>query len=122
MNNKGFAITSILYGIMVLFLILLLALLGVLKTEDDNLERSVSKVDDKYNVSYDIILPNETDNSISTTITKTCRYEIRNAIKGSCLVYYLPENAYVGLVGNEIVVKECETCDNTITSDISCVY
>ena len=38
MNNKGFAITTILYGTMVLFLMLLLAMLGILSTYKDKLE------------------------------------------------------------------------------------
>ena len=38
MNNKGFAITTILYGILILFLMLLLSMLGILSTYNDRLE------------------------------------------------------------------------------------
>ena len=38
MNNKGFAITTILYGTMVLFLLLLLSMLAILSTYKDRLE------------------------------------------------------------------------------------
>ena len=37
MNNKGFAITTILYGTLVLFLMLLLSLLGILTSYKDRL-------------------------------------------------------------------------------------
>lgn len=38
MNNKGFAITTILYGTLVLFLLLLISLLGILSSYKDRLE------------------------------------------------------------------------------------
>lgn len=38
MNNKGFAITTILYGTMVLFLMLFVSMLGILSTYKDRLE------------------------------------------------------------------------------------
>lgn len=37
MNNKGFAITTILYGTLILFLMLLISLLGILSTYKDRL-------------------------------------------------------------------------------------
>ena len=38
MNNKGFAITTILYGILILFLMLLVSMLGILNTYNDRME------------------------------------------------------------------------------------
>lgn len=38
MNNKGFAITTILYGILILFLMLLLSMLGILMSYNDKME------------------------------------------------------------------------------------
>ena len=38
MNNKGFAITTILYGTLILFLMLLLSMLGILSTYKDRLD------------------------------------------------------------------------------------
>ena len=38
MNNKGFAITTILYGTLILFLLLLVSLLGILSSYNDRLE------------------------------------------------------------------------------------
>jgi len=38
MNNKGFAITTILYGTLILFLMLLVSMLGILNTYKDRLE------------------------------------------------------------------------------------
>ena len=39
MNNKGFAITTILFGTMILFMLLFVSLLGILSTYKGNLEK-----------------------------------------------------------------------------------
>lgn len=41
MNNKGFAITTILFGTMILFCLLLVSLLGILANYKNNLEKLV---------------------------------------------------------------------------------
>lgn len=41
MNNKGFAITTILYGTLILFLLLLVSLLGILSSYNDRLEKLI---------------------------------------------------------------------------------
>jgi len=51
MNNKGFAITTILYGTLILFLMLLLSMLGLLATYKDRLEILI----DSNNGARDII-------------------------------------------------------------------
>lgn len=43
LNNKGFAITTILYGALVLFLMLLISMLGMLSTYKDRLEMLIEK-------------------------------------------------------------------------------
>ena len=43
MNNKGFAITTILYGTLILFLMLLLSLLGILTSYKDRLSILIDK-------------------------------------------------------------------------------
>lgn len=41
MNNKGFAITTILYGTLILFSLLLVSMLGILSTYRGNLEKLI---------------------------------------------------------------------------------
>ena len=43
MNNKGFAITTILYGVLILFCLLLVSMLGILATYRNNLEKLVEE-------------------------------------------------------------------------------
>lgn len=57
MNNKGFAITTILYGTLILFMLLLVSMLGILSTYKDRL----SKLVDSNNGARDII--NNSNNS-----------------------------------------------------------
>lgn len=51
MNNKGFAITTILYGIMVLFCVLLVSLLGILSSY----KKTQAILTEKKNGTRDII-------------------------------------------------------------------
>lgn len=51
MNNKGFAITTILFGLLILFILLLFSLLGILSICQSNLKKIV----DNTNGSRDII-------------------------------------------------------------------
>ena len=51
MNNKGFAITTLLYGTLILFLMLLVSMLGILNTYKDRLEILI----DSNNGARDII-------------------------------------------------------------------
>ena len=51
MNNKGFAITVILYGLLILFCLLMVSLLGILSTYRGNLEKLI----ENSNGSRDIV-------------------------------------------------------------------
>ena len=51
MNNKGFAITTILYGTLILFLMLFLSMMGILNSFKGNLEKLI----DSSNGARDIV-------------------------------------------------------------------
>lgn len=56
MNNKGFAITTILYGTLILFLMLLLSMLGILSTYNDRLEMLIENNNGaRFNINYENI-------------------------------------------------------------------
>ena len=90
MNNKGFAITTILYGALILFCMLLLSMLGILASYKCNLEKLI----DSHNGSRDIAkLPVKNVNDISEIkerglycIGNNCKYvssnDIINGING----------------------------------------
>lgn len=52
LNNKGFAISSILYSIMVLFLMLLLSILGILGSRKATLDRTKKDILNELNSNY----------------------------------------------------------------------
>ena len=52
LNNKGFAIASILYSIMVLFLILLLSILGMLGSRKATLDKNKKDIVNELNHAY----------------------------------------------------------------------
>ena len=68
MNNKGFAITTVLFGLMILFVLLIFSLLGILSICRSNLEKIV----DSANGSRDTI-----------TIIKNTTYNNYDALKNS---------------------------------------
>lgn len=51
LNNKGFAITGILYTLFILFLLILVSLLGGLKSKQNLLMNSVDSFENKYQLS-----------------------------------------------------------------------
>lgn len=65
MNNKGFAITTILFGITLLFCLLLISLLGTLSTYRSNLEKLVDGVNGKGGARNIVIMQKQEVNSTS---------------------------------------------------------
>lgn len=64
LNNKGFAITTVLYGTLVLSMLLLVSLLGILSQHKNNLEKLINNVNgarDIVNSRYTI--DKDTDDS-----------------------------------------------------------
>ena len=61
MNNKGFAISTILYGLMILFLMLFLSLLGILAQQKNNMEKLVNTTNGARDIVNGNITNIETD-------------------------------------------------------------
>lgn len=49
LNNKGFAITAVLYGLLILFVILVSSYLLVLSAKKDRIDELVNEIEDSYN-------------------------------------------------------------------------
>ena len=81
MNNKGFAITTILYGLMLLFSMLLISLLSVLSIYRNNLE----KLMDSANGTRDILTMKVKHAEEETEITERGLYCI--IMDGHCGYY-----------------------------------
>ena len=71
LNNKGFAITTVLFGVMLLFLMLMLSLLGILSVYRKNLQKIIESsngvrdvVTIKADRSYETITYNQYINDV----------------------------------------------------------
>lgn len=48
LNNKGFAITSVLYGLLILFVVLTSTYLAVLSTKKNNIDKITEDLEEDY--------------------------------------------------------------------------
>lgn len=71
MNNKGFAITTILFGMLVLFCLLLVSLLGILASYKNNMEKLI----ENRNGARDVITMTPLTDCGSTEPTLTAGME-----------------------------------------------
>lgn len=49
LNNKGFAITSVLYGLLILFVLLTSTYLSMLSTKKNNIDKVTKDIEEAYN-------------------------------------------------------------------------
>ena len=100
MNNKGFAISGILYGILLLFIMILLSLLYALVTRLDRLTTLVEEVNQSVENtnSKDI---NQTIDASNYYITEyRGKYEI--TLNGNTCYAYLPKDTLLKINGSQI--------------------
>lgn len=84
LNNKGFAITTILYGTLILFMLLFVSLLGILSQYRKNLE----KLTESNNGTRDIVTMLPTQIESGNTITKRGIYQITESGTIKCTLYF----------------------------------
>jgi len=84
LNNKGFAITTILYGTLILFMLLFVSLLGILSQYRKNLE----KLTESNNGTRDIVTMLPTQIESGNTITKRGIYQITESGIIKCTLYF----------------------------------
>ena len=77
MNNKGFAITTVLYGTLILFCLLLLSMLGILSTYKNNLDKLIN-ANNGTNGTRDLINMKKQTINDPSEITKMGLYCIGN--------------------------------------------
>lgn len=49
LNNKGFAITSVLYGLLIIFVVLTSTYLSMLTTKKNNIDKVTKDIEEAYN-------------------------------------------------------------------------
>lgn len=101
LNNKGFAITTILYGTLILFMLLFVSLLGILSQYKKNLEKLI----ESNNGARDIVTMTPQEIGSGEIICNTdnenkCQNNYRRGF------YYIDDKCYKYLKKNETV--NCE--------------
>lgn len=119
MNNKGFAISGILYGILILFLTVLASILNVLvirlKDLDEINAEIVSNVEDKGCASIDsVVAPcnvsftydndlRDSETRFTTKVRGKYELEITDSSSGKTICYtYLPKNVMIVVNENKL--------------------
>lgn len=72
-NNKGFAITATIYGFLVLFLIILLSVLSVTKSQNNRSITISEKIEDKIFPNNEVVIELQKENDFSM-VTKRGKY------------------------------------------------
>lgn len=112
MNNKGFAITTILYGILVLFLMLLVSMLGMLATYNDRLEMLIENnngardiVNNVYKKVYEYDFVENESYEFVVPITGTYKVEVWGAQGG---IASSIKGGYGGYSGGKVELQKGE--------------
>lgn len=108
LNNKGFAITGILYTLFILFIMILLSILSGLSTKKNIMEKSVESLVDSY--KWECI----EDTSLTET-TETGKYEFTNAEKTKQCYTYLKSG--VNLNNSSEITFTNADCNNATVKD-----
>jgi len=104
MNNKGFAITSIIYGLMLLFVLMIASFLTILVGRNRRMDDLISSVQDTLEYETIEVTYNDSDNKFNDNIStiedadiyvtpKRAKYNFSNIVS-NCIVY-LPKNTVV---------------------------
>ena len=103
LNNRGFAITSVLYGLLILFVLLTGSYLTLLGTKKSRLDTIASDIENKYD--FNITLP------INQTITYPYKapYTGKYTFNNNCIQYLYNNKEYntgeINCTGNLIEIR-----------------
>ena len=110
MNNKGFAITGILYTLLILFLLIFASFLGELRTRNRFLEKSIESFEDSY-------IGIKKNDGIENDLAKyTGKYEFKDTANGTTCYSYLKKGT---IINTKELKYTTETCNSTSETDKS---
>ena len=88
LNNKGFAITAVLYGLLILFVILIGSYLTLLGTKKSRLDTVTSDIEKDYEFNKEIT------NSSQITYPYTAPYTGKYIFENNCVMYLYKGQIY----------------------------
>lgn len=126
LNNKGFAITATIYGFLVLFLIVLLSVLAVLKTDNSRsvaISESIARntfleVEDVYPNNLTITNGGEYKGSYDKKLVRGKYYfrfrKSTNQVDSTEYYTYLPQGWYFNVEGNVLKISNGSSTNNAV--------
>lgn len=105
LNNKGFAITSVLYGLLILFVVFTGTYLSLLGAKKNKLDKITADIEKKYD--FNIKKENLTE-SIGNTYTAP--YTGKYTFDNTCIRYLYKDNVY----------EKSELCNASTLTTIQC--
>lgn len=104
LNNKGFAITSVLYGLLLLFVFLVSSYLLVLTSKKNRLDTISADIGDKYGFNTKIVVSNPFSSLDSYTAPYTGKYvfNVKTGSNYTCSSYIKKDSVitYTGTYGS----------------------
>ena len=88
LNNKGFAITAVLYGLLILFVILIGSYLTLLGTKKSRLDIITSDIEKDYEFNKEIT------NSAQPTYPYKAKYTGKYIFENNCIMYLYKGESY----------------------------
>lgn len=118
LNNKGFAITGILYGLLILFALLVGTYLTILTAKKNRLDGIISDIEKEYNTTYTVTLYVDSKFNSDTVVHSGRKYEKKfNTMTGNASVSCTNSQTASVLVDDSYNVTI--TIDK-VTEDITC--
>lgn len=118
MNNKGFAITGVLYTIMILFLLILISILAALSSRNNLLKKSVEKLENRFEgktVETEILTSAQTafntEESIAP-VTGKYKFTTSDTSVPECYSFIKKDSSFK----TENIIFTTKTCNDLITS------
>ncbi|MGN1342392.1 MAG: hypothetical protein ACI4VL_04105 [Bacilli bacterium] len=109
LNNKGFAITSVLYGLLILFVVMTSSYLTVLSAKKNRLDNITKEIEDSYNFN----------NTESTTIAfpYTALYTGKYVFSNNCYTYLAKGNVIESADDIKFTDDNC-----SVTNEVTIYY
>ena len=112
LNNKGFAITAVIYSILILFLMLFLSMIKVMNTERTRLEK-VADTLHSGSVNMKEIIVTEGDVTTIKSFTTNYRGKYELTINNNSCFAYLPVYTVISLDGTNLKFTDNNGIDRT---------
>lgn len=127
LNNKGFAITGILYTLFVMFLLILISILSSLSLKKNILEQSTTKLEDsfigsKINIE-DATIKDETTTDIYTKVSGKYIFKVKNIETNTKCITYLKKGVNLSNIKDLIfTTTDCNDFKENLNLQLEEVY